>query len=195
MAFDSSTLNKPFGVGPVIGSTFALLFGRLPFYGVLAVITFHSLEECFSAAAPRLLPVIVASILVAIVIALGFVLLIVPGLILATMLWVVIPVIVIERMGPFGSLGRSGELTKGFRWPIFGVVLILFLIGLAIGEGLPRLLLPAMGPGNVGLYVAINAVIEILLQMLGAIAAAYSYFHLKVAKEGADIDQLSQVFA
>ena len=58
---------------------------------------------------------IVVGILAGIAIAIGFVLLIIPGLFLITIWSVIVPVIVIERTGVFDSFGRSRELVKGQR--------------------------------------------------------------------------------
>ena len=61
----------------------------------------------------------------------------IPGLIIYTVLWLVVPVAVVERPGIVASLRRSSMLTKGYRWQIFGMVLIL---GVADGGGFSRLL-------------------------------------------------------
>src|SRR5262249_15839502 len=59
----------------------------------------------------RFLPVIGTAICAGILVAIGFMLLVVPGLIVLTMLYVVIPVCVVEGLGPIRSLGRSRGLT------------------------------------------------------------------------------------
>jgi hypothetical protein len=46
---------------------------------------------------------------------------------------VVVPVIVEERIGIFGAFGRSQDLTRGARWKVFGLFLLLLLIGMGIG--------------------------------------------------------------
>ena len=53
------------------------------------------------------MPLLVAGLLAGICIALGFVLLIVPGLVLLTIWAVIAPVIVIERTGALEAFGRS----------------------------------------------------------------------------------------
>jgi uncharacterized membrane protein len=52
------------------------------------------------------------------------VLLIVPGLILYTMWFVGFPACVVERLGPWTSLRRSRELTKGYRWKVLALALL-----------------------------------------------------------------------
>jgi hypothetical protein len=74
----------------------------------------------------RILPVIGLAICAFVLTALGLIVLIVPGLIVATMLFVATPVCVIERLelDPFSSMERSAQLTKGHRWKIFGLLVL-----------------------------------------------------------------------
>src|SRR5258705_7268078 len=54
------------------------------------------------------------------------------------MLYVAVPACVIEKRRAFASMGRSRALTRGYRWPIFGLFLILriVLIGLVSLAGI-----------------------------------------------------------
>jgi hypothetical protein len=72
-----------------------------------------------------------AAILAALGIGIGFVLLIVPGLVLMTIWSLIVPAIVLEKRGVFESFGRSRELVRGHGWSVFGVILLTFLISLA----------------------------------------------------------------
>lgn len=95
---------------------------------------------------PVLWTLIGASILYGIAVAIGFVLLIVPGLILVTIWAVLAPAIVIENRGAIEAFGRSRKLVEGYGWPVFGTVIcavlitvlasaILFSIAAAIADG------------------------------------------------------------
>jgi uncharacterized membrane protein len=73
-------------------------------------------------------------------VAIGLVLLIVPGLI-AMVLFMFSTFLVIDRgLGPIDALKASMEMTRGNRWPLFGFILlcllILFVGVLALGVGL-----------------------------------------------------------
>ena len=105
----------------------------------------NTVGELFGSVSPVLLPLIAVSILAGFGIAIGFVLLIVPGLFLLTFWSVVAPVTVIERPGVFSAFGRSWELVRGYAWPVFGTIVLVFLlvvaasvaaalIGLALGD-------------------------------------------------------------
>lgn len=71
-----------------------------------------------------------ASILLALVIVAGFLLLIVPGVIFALM-FMFTPFIVIERaLGPIEAMKESHRLTYGHKWKLLGFTLLLLLINL-----------------------------------------------------------------
>lgn len=93
-----------------------------------------SVAELFSAASPYLVTLILNGILAGIAIAIGFVLLIVPGLILLTIWAVISPSIVVENQGVMGAFGRSRELVKGHGWTVFGIILLAGLITFAVSQ-------------------------------------------------------------
>ncbi|MER8441207.1 hypothetical protein NKH36_33005 [Mesorhizobium sp. M1312] len=45
---------------------------------------------------------------------------------------VAVPVLVQERLGVFGSMARSSDLTKGSRWALFGLFLVMIVAVIAI---------------------------------------------------------------
>ena len=92
----------------------------------------HSLGELFKSVGPVVLPLIGLAIIAGIAIAIGFVLIIIPGLILLTWWAVAAPALVIERAGVFGALGRSRELVRGNGWNVFGTILLVLLIDIAV---------------------------------------------------------------
>jgi hypothetical protein len=91
-----------------------------------------SISETVNEALPYFWPVAGASILAGIAITIGLILVIVPGLFLITIWAVIIPVIVIERSGVMASFGRSRELVRGRGWNVFGVLVVLWVILLAV---------------------------------------------------------------
>ena len=104
-----------------------------------------TIPDLFRRVQPHLSSIILAGLLASIGIALGLLLLIVPGLFLMTIWAVVIPVIVLERRRVGEAFSRSRALVKGRGWQVFGVLLILFLAALVAGAiitGLLALFLP-----------------------------------------------------
>lgn len=139
----------------------------------------------------RFLPVIGAAICAGILVGIGFVLFVVPGLILLTMFFVIVPVCVVEGMGPIKSLGRSSALTKGYRWRIFAIYLVPALI-----IGIAAAVLERIGLGIAGLVG--NALVAYVVTAIGgayqAIVNIVTYHDLRAVKEGLDIEQLAAVF-
>jgi hypothetical protein len=87
-----------------------------------------NLGETVSAVTPFLPAVIAASILAGIGIAIGFALIIVPGLILLTFWSLIVPSIVIGGEGVFGSFSKSWRTVRGYAWHVFGTYVLVFLI-------------------------------------------------------------------
>ncbi len=98
----------------------------------------RTIGETFGAVQPRLPAVIAAGIVAAIGIAIGFVLLIVPGLYLLTIWSMLIPVIVIEERRAGEAFTRSHDVVRGNGWQVFGLVLVTFLL-VAVASGVIRL--------------------------------------------------------
>ena len=127
------------------------------------------------------MPVLGQLILVGIVagvgIVIGFVLLIVPGLILITIWSVAAPVVVLERPGVFAALARSRELVRGNGWQVFGVILVLDILVVIVGSGIE---LGADSAGS-GVGIVARVIVGVLSAPLSALAAAVLYFELRGA--------------
>jgi hypothetical protein len=72
-----------------------------------------------------MLPTFGLFIVMMICIALGFLALFIPGLIVMCMLYVAVPALVIEQNGIGRALSRSAHLTKGYRWSMFALVILM----------------------------------------------------------------------
>src|ERR1700733_198225 len=91
-----------------------------------------SIKETVNEATPYIWTVALASILAAIAITIGLILIIVPGLYLITIWAVIIPVIIIERSGALASFGRSRQLVRGHGWHVFGTLVLVYIIMLVV---------------------------------------------------------------
>jgi len=130
--------------------------------------------QLLRAATPVLGSLLLVAIVAGIGIVIGFILLIVPGLILLTIWSVAAPVVVLERPPGLGALGRSRALVRGNGWPTFGVIFVL-TVAVAIVGGAVEIAADSAGAG-VGLVVRV--VIGVLTAPLSALAAAVLYFEL-----------------
>jgi hypothetical protein len=139
------------------------------------------LSETVRAAVPFILPVIGASILAGIGITIGFVLLIVPGLILLTFWCLIIPFIVLAGSGVFEAFGNSMRTVRGHAWRVFGTYVLVFLILIAftIVLGIVLALLPQFLRSFVN-----NVVAGTLIAPFLALVATLIYYRLTAAHDG-----------
>jgi hypothetical protein len=89
------------------------------------------LRATLSAALPFVGAVAGAGILASIAIAIGFALIIVPGLILLTFFSLIVPWIVIGGSGAMDSFARSWQTVRGYAWHVFWTYVLTFLLWIA----------------------------------------------------------------
>jgi uncharacterized membrane protein len=75
--------------------------------------------------------VVLANILVSIIVGIGIVLLIIPGIIFACRLAFVPYLVMDQKMEAIDAIKKSWELTRGYSWTIFGMGVMSFFIALA----------------------------------------------------------------
>jgi hypothetical protein len=139
-----------------------------------------SIGEVFSSLGDRIWPLIWVGVIVGIAQVIGFILFIVPGIILVVIWAVWQPVVVVENKN-FDALSRSRELVKGNGWNVFGLmIVVLFLAFLVFGLGAG---LGAIIGGVVG-AVVVTIVFAVLLSPIGGVIYAELYFQLAGATAG-----------
>lgn len=138
----------------------------------------------------RALPyALVAGVLAAFLIGIGFALFILPGVVFLLMFAVVVPAAAVERR--LGSaLARSHQLTRGHKWSILGLLLLLFLFGLAFVFVVAQI--AAEGPAGVARFIV--ALVDAALSSFVATVLAVVYHDLRVLKDGADPGTVARVF-
>lgn len=141
-----------------------------------------------------LLPMIGIALLSSILIGLGLVLLVVPGIIAYIMLIVAVPVLVEERGGVAHALQRSRELTKGSRWRIFLLILV-FLLAWLIVYAVAAFAISALGLEIRWMLALVEGVSAALIGLLMSAMLASLYLELRTVKEGATTDGLALIFA
>ena len=153
----------------------------------------NSIGAYFGSALPAILPIAILSIAIGILAVLGAIALIIGALWVYAVFYVTAPVAVIER-GGFGSMGRSADLTKEYRWPIVGLfvlVVVLSIVLTFIAGFLVAILAAIGGPIFAGIGLAM---INGLSYAFGGIVVALVYARLREIKEGVDVDQIASVF-
>lgn len=156
------------------------------------------LGECLTAAAARALPLIGASFLFVLGLALGMILLIVPGVMFAIAFAVVAPVVVEERVGVIESFHRAAALTRGARWKIFGlgllILVLIWLIEAIVGVVAVIMFHQGMDPFSVPMMV-FNVVIGTLVATFSSTIQTGLYVELRNWKEGPATGRLTDIFA
>ena len=142
-----------------------------------------TIPELYERTRPRLPALLAAGIVAGLGIAIGLVLLIVPGLYLLTR-WCLIPaVIVIEKRGAGESFDRSWQLTRGFGWTVFGSLVVAYLL-YVIGQGLLRALFAPL-PNFAAIWVGGVVAHSITTPFIAAVGAVL-YFRLARLSVGVD---------
>lgn len=165
-----------------------------------------SFGESLSAGLAVALPLIGLSIVMALGVGLGFLLLIVPGIILYVIWSVATPALVAERIGVFDALGRSRELTRGVRWPVFGVIAIM-----VVGSWIVSGIFGAVVVGTTGFsasgmaelanegpsvgWILVEGILSTVTIAVWSTVVSALYLELRTAKEGPEGQALADIFS
>lgn len=152
-----------------------------------------TISESVSRCTPKLGSLIGVSILTFFGIALGFLLLLIPGIILMCKWAVSVQACVVENLGASESMKRSSELTKDYRLKIFflsliGLVSNIFI--LVLGNAVGTLLFPKQEI----IVIFFSNFIFLIPYTFWDVMTAVIYYRLREAKEGTAIDNLANVF-
>ena len=188
----------------------ALIVFALTLAGLTRVTVAHAegdratFGESLMAGMSVLPPLIGLALLFALGVMAGFMLLIVPGIILYLMWSVAVPALVEEQDGVFAALGRSNELTKGAKWKIFAIVLMLVVLYYLLSGAVSLLAFSTMdfesaaetGAFDLPLgFIAGNIVVGTLINLIWGTVQASLYVELRDWKDGPGADRLEDVFA
>jgi hypothetical protein len=139
-----------------------------------------STGDLIRAVTPALGPLVLISIVFAVGVMIGFVLIIIPGLMLITFWCVVVPVEVLEHRGVFGSFRRSRDLVRGNGWNVFGTIVVVYVAVLAISLLAAIVTAPL---GHVGRDI-IQWAVNVAITPVVALSASVLYFELIDAGAG-----------
>jgi hypothetical protein len=151
------------------------------------------------------LPLIGLAILTGLAVAIGLMLLIVPGLILMVAWSASVPAKVVEKIGVFDAFTRSRDLTRGRRWPIFGLF-VLYAIAASI---LNAMILAAFAPFALGkglvadgsatsalnlIQLVADPLVATITTLVSTAGLATLYYELRRTREGVGPEALASVF-
>ena len=160
-----------------------------------------SVRDGFSHAFRRLLALTGAGFLSFLVIGLGFVFCIVPGVLAAIVLFAVFPVVVLEGRGPLEAMSRSRQLSDGGWGRIFLTYLLVIAITSVPGVALYALLVMGMlgvtvlGSGSEAALIGLMVVYQLLSLLVSAattpflvIGTVLLYYDARIRKEALDLE-------
>jgi hypothetical protein len=154
--------------------------------------------EALSRAQPFVGRLVVSHILYGLLVFIGFLLLIVPGLIVLVGLVLTAPALVIESIPEATlALGRSWRLTKGSRWKLVGVfipLVILFMLpmmGAFVLVGIVAAMTGGSGAWAAVAGAAIVGLVQLVFTPLVNCALTVAYYDQRVRKEGFDLEVLA----
>ena len=108
----------------------------------------------------------------------GFVFLVIPGLILLVFLSMAVPAFIIERRGVTDSMSRSWNLVSGSWWHVLGAIVIA-----AILSGIVSGIIGALGGNSlVGMWLT-SAIAAIITAPFYALVSVVLYVDLRSRKE------------
>lgn len=162
------------------------------------------LAMCFQAGFAWFLPTLGLIILWWLGVAVGWMFIIVPALILMSMWAVAVPAMIGEGIGVFDSFGRSRFLTRGHRLSIFGVLFLLAIVyyvlafmiaGTAMGAGFLSGQIDLQQIGQMGMMmILISIPTSWVSGMLIKAVVVSLYLETVLVKEGVRTDELTEVF-
>jgi len=158
--------------------------------------------QSFSTALGLIVPLVGLGVLATLGIFGGFLLLIVPGIILAIMWSVAVPAFVVENTGVMGAFRRSRDLTSGYRGSIFvlmlafavivilGAVVLVIFVGIIVVAVMPDI----EAPGEAETEILVDVIAGTIGAILNSALAASIYYELRQMKDGIGPEELASVF-
>jgi hypothetical protein len=153
----------------------------------------------YRTALPKVWKAALAGLLFGLIVGVGFVLLIVPGILFELAFCLIGPVIIAENAGPIVALSRSWDVTKDYRGKIFVVALICVGISWVMASifqfpfQLVSIFIYKGGGGPIwfivlsGLCSVVGAILPAPLQTT---ALCLVYYDARVRKEGFDLQRM-----
>jgi hypothetical protein len=195
-----------FLLGALVAVALALLFFAIAQAATISAVSDlylgreTSIRNAYANAKGSVWIVVAIVIMVFLATVVGFMLLIIPGIILMCRLALAVPAAIVEKDGAVRSMERSMELTRGYFWQMFLLLLLVGVLTWIVGTVLQLPVVAssftaALAKQQVSVGVSIYSylaqfVSSVLVGPIGTISASLMYYNLRVQKEGFDIQHL-----
>lgn len=147
------------------------------------------LRETIAAVAGRFETVLGVTVVAGVLIMLGTMAFVLPGIFLMCRFYVVYAVAVLEDTRTWPALGRSSSLVEGAGWKVLGAVLTVMVLNYLVRYGVGGLY--RLGGPLAAIAVPVNVVASAFLALLTAAVVTSFYYALRVTREGYDLEQLA----
>ncbi len=151
-----------------------------------------SFADCLANGFSRMGPVLVVTLVATLATMVATMALVIPGIVVAMMLYIAVPAVVMEEVPAMEALRRSAQLTEGSKWSLLAVAFGLLIVTVTLAWG---------GGYVIGTVVKepttaalLGEVLAALFAPLQAAAAAVAYFLLRQEREGVHLDELASIF-
>jgi hypothetical protein len=189
------------GGGLTFGLLYLFLLGAAQAATVFAVSDLYlgrptGLRDSYRRVGAKAIRVILILLVTGIVVAVGLMLLIIPGIILLCRTAVAVPVSMLEDSKTIRSVERSMELTKGFSGQMFIIFLMVWVLSwlvTVVFEAPFAYLMQAQHTASFAMLVLqhlASFVAQVVVGPIGTIAFSLMYYNLRVRKEAFDIQHL-----
>lgn len=159
----------------------------------------------------RLVSLVLTSLLVGLIVALGSMACLAPGIYFAVAYSFIGQVVVLEGLSGGAAMSRSSELISGYWWRVFGVVFLIdiggaltqvvVLIGLQVVLPAEQVIPTANGERvdfnvtNHVIQTLISQLVSVVFSTFQAVCTTLLYLDLRIRKEGFDLELAAQADA
>ena len=166
------------GLNQGLGLATTTFFADPFFVGVLYLVALsddgRGPMQMTSEAARRYLAMLGLIVLTSLGMMIGFLLLIIPGIVLAILWSIAVPVLLAEQKGPIDAMHTSFDLVKGQFWPVLGSYCV-FAVGLIAVLTILTFLDLSSVTGAPGPLLAIDAVVQVITSIISIYLASAIY--------------------
>ena len=147
-------------------------------------------SDAFKYGFHRLGSIILIGLLVALIVAGGFFLLIIPGIIFAVKLSVSIPALIVENRRGTDAISRSWNLTGGHFWHVLGTWIVAYIIAAIVTA-----ILTAFGGDNWFVRGILSSIASVITTPFVALVTVLLYLDLRSRKEALSEEVLRRELA
>lgn len=138
------------------------------------------ITQALRKAVSKYLSILISNVLVATLVSLGFLLLVIPGLIVSTWYYYTDSAIILEDHGALGGMSASKAFARNKKWKTFVILLIpgtITIVGGSILRGAPILT-----ANSLAILFAINLIFGLIAGVFAAVMSSYTYLSYAMRK-------------